>query len=248
MKILNPCFISLFIFCYSFAAFGKGQNIKTLSSYTLIDQNGKKFQLKEFQGKPLVISFIYTHCSLTCPTITTNLQKVAFLGEKIQSKFNILTISFDPENDTPEKLKEHKEHFANRFKNWRFATSDKQTIEQLANELKFYYKKVNNEFEHSNLVTIIDKDGKIYRQVYGVKFSSNEVLFPIKELLYGKSLFGSKSLNLVERVALFCYKYDQNTNSYKFDFGLFSALITGTLMQGITIAWMIRYFWQKKKQ
>lgn len=241
------CFLfAVFIFCFSSPILGETQKTKKLSSYTLIDQNGKKIQLNEFQGKPLVVSFIYIHCSQTCPAITANLQKVAREGENIQSQFNILTISFDPENDTPGKLKLHKNRFANEFKNWQFATSDKKTVEKLADELKFYYKKVNNDFEHTNLVTILDKDGKIYRQVYGTKFSANDVLFPVKELLYGKNLFTSKTLNLVERVALFCYRYDQNTNSYKFDYGLLSALITGSIMQGITIIWMIRYFLHKK--
>lgn len=247
MRVLHLPLILLTMFCCLFAV-STGQNNKTisLSNYTLIDQDGKKIQLNEFKGKPLVVSFIYIHCSQTCPAITANLQKVAREGEKIQSQFNILTISFDPENDTPQKLKLHKNRFANEFKNWRFAISDKQTIEKLADKLRFYYKKVNDDFEHTNLVTILDKDGKIYRQVYGVNFSANDVLFPVKELLYGKNLFTSKSLNLAERVALFCYKYDQNTNSYKIDYGLLSVLMSGSIMQGITIIWMIRCFLRKQ--
>lgn len=219
-----------------------------IGDYTLIDQNGKAFKLKEFAGKPLIISFIYTSCSHICPTITMNLKKaIKESGNDFGAKFNAITIGFDVKNDTPKKMKEYGSNFTNDFKHWRFATTNKETIDKLANGIGFYYRKADGGFDHLNLVTVIDKDGKVYKQVYGMDFKPQEVLQPIyQSLSVQKGAPIAKSSGLLGKILLFCYKYDEATGTYKLDYGMLLPLIMGPMFLGVTILLIIYLFWSNE--
>lgn len=190
---------------------------RSIGNYTLIDQDGKSFELKELLGKPLVVSFIFTNCSLICPTITNHIHDAVMAsGKHFGSKFTVLTIGFDAENDIPSALRSYGENFTKDFKNWRFATADKETIDKLSKEIGFYYRKSDRGFAHINLTTIIDSEGRVYKQVYGMVFKPEEVLKPIEYSLLG--IPPDRSLSLIDRIKLFCYQYDPATGTYKPDY------------------------------
>ncbi|MBI5588832.1 MAG: SCO family protein, partial [Deltaproteobacteria bacterium] len=115
----------------------KAEGVK-LDDYDLVDQDGVKFRLSDYfkDGKPLLISFIYTSCPTVCPTISTELKKaVDEARDKFQDRFNVLTIGFDAANDTPEKLKEYGRKLTGDFRNFRLATSDEATIRRLTSRV-----------------------------------------------------------------------------------------------------------------
>lgn len=215
---------------------------KEIGNYTLIDQDGKRFELKEFAGgKPLVISLIYTSCGHICPTITMNLgNAVKEAGKDFGSKFNAITIGFDAESDTPRRMKEYGGNFTDNFKNWKFATADKDTIDKLTKDLGFYYKKIDNGFDHLNVVTIIDAKGKIYRHVYGLDFKPQEILSPLYQARTGKPYYTESSgKGILDRIVLFCYKYDEKTGQYKLDY----PFLIGTALEAIVIISAIIFIW-----
>lgn len=214
-----------------------------IGDYTLTDQDGKDFRLKKFAGKPLVISFIYRSCGNICPTITMNLENtIKEAGKDFGVKFNAITISLDADNDTPQRMKEYGSNFTNDFKSWRFATADKDTIDRLAKDIGFYYKKIDGGFDHLNLTTIVDKDGKIYKQVYGMDFEPHEILQPIYQALSEKGTPSKQSLSIIDRIKLFCSIYDEGTGTYKADYTSLMALMLGIIIHGVFVLLMIYIF------
>ena len=221
---------------------------REIGNYTLTDQDGNQFSIRELNGKPYVLSLIYTSCGHECPTIIMHLQD-AFnkAGGDFGNKFNALTIGFNPEKDTPNQLKRYGESFTNDFKKWRFAAADKKTIEGLARDLGFYYNKVEGGFDHINMVTIVDKEGKIYKQIYGLDFKPVEILEPLSQSINMVKPVVSKPLSIIERIKLFCYKYDEATGKYKLDYGVLVTISIGAVLQILTMGWFIYLLWRKKR-
>lgn len=188
----------------------------TPQDYTLVDQDGKAFRLSEYfgKGKPLLVSFIYTSCTVVCPTITGSLVKAAEEGRKeLGEKFNVLTIGFDTAADTSERLRAYGSRFTNDFRFMRFATGSKDTIEKLTKDFGFFHQKEEWGFTHLNMVSVVNKDGRIYKQVYGQELTSDDIKTPLKELITGQ-IPQQRPVTLIDRIKLFCSTYDPATGRY----------------------------------
>ncbi|MBI5810095.1 MAG: SCO family protein [Deltaproteobacteria bacterium] len=226
------------------AAIGKG-----LSGHILVDRHGKSFNLSGLFGKPLVVSYVYTSCGHVCPTMMANL-KAAFekAGKAFGGGFTSLTIGFDVKNDTPKALDAYASHFAEGLEAWRFATAGQKTMDALTKELGFYFREAPGKaFDHINMVTVIDKDGVVFRQIYGLDFSADELLRAVKLAGSGYgTVYGGRNpvpLNpagMIDRVKLFCYRYDETSGKYKFAYGAVFALGIGAALQLATIVWIFR--------
>lgn len=82
---------------------------------------------------------------------------------------NVLAVSFDPENDTPDVLKAYAEYEQLDIPGWHFVTAEPAKIRELAMLLGVQYsKKSNGHYAHSNLVTVLDGNGKIAQRVEGL--------------------------------------------------------------------------------
>lgn len=198
---------------------------KKPGNHILLDQDGNRFSLSEYIGKPLIINFVYTNCSHVCHISTAILagirdDMIRELGQKI----HIITVSFDYEMDTPQKMKEYGENFTKDFKYWRFAVGDKKTIEKLTEEFGFSYQKTKEGFDHINMISIMDLNGKIYKNVF---YGTGDNDRADKELI--ESLKGAMSssasaddiLNftlLIDRLKLICSDYDPVSGTYKLNY------------------------------
>lgn len=200
-----------------------------IGNYTLIDHNGKRFNMRELIGKPFIVNFIYTSCGNICPTLTMNVGKaIKDSGNDFGVKFQAITIGFDVENDTPQRMNDYGRSFTNDFKNWRFATSDKDTIRRMAEDFGFFYKKIRGGYNHLNAVTIVDSRGKLYKHVYGLEIASKEILDPIYQSINrGKGDSEDTGFSAIEfsalinnGIKLLCYEYDKSTGTYKLSYTL----------------------------
>ncbi len=211
-----------------------------VGDYTLVDQDGKRLNLSDLKGKPIVISYIYTSCGHTCPTIMMNLKGIfSKAGSDFGEKFIALTIGFDTENDTPERLRAYGSTFTDDFRKWRFVTGTRKTIADLAMDLGFFFKKKDDRFDHLNMVTIIDAKGRIYRQVYGLEFREEDILEPLAQALTtdqeGIKPQPIKPTGLIDRLALLCYTYDETTGTYVLDYTLLMSFVLGLVIQGVIV-------------
>ncbi len=132
-------------------------------NYSFINQDNKRIDSTFFEGKIQVVDFKFTKCTGICPTMTSNMVDVysVFLDD-----LDLVFMSFtvDPENDSPEVLKEYQYQYKIRNKNWAFLTGDSKDIYGLARQgfyISGYYDENNKDFVHSEKVILVDKEGII---------------------------------------------------------------------------------------
>ena len=133
-------------------------------AFELKDQNNKTITNKDYQNKVHVIEFFFSTCPSICPIMNKNMKQL----DSIYGKYNdfaIASITINPENDTPEVLKQHAAQLKVTNPNWHFLTGDKKYIYNLSNTgfniFASENPQVNGGFEHSGLFALIDKNGKI---------------------------------------------------------------------------------------
>ncbi len=99
--------------------------------FSLIERDGRQVTLADLKGKVWIANFIYTHCIETCPFQTPELEKIQseFSGEK---DLRLVSITVDPENDTPEVLSRYADKFKADPERWLFLTGNKRAIYRLA--------------------------------------------------------------------------------------------------------------------
>jgi protein SCO1/2 len=110
----------------------------------------------------------------------------------------------------------------------------------LVDELGFSYAASPKGFDHMAQVTVIDGDGKVYRQIYGDRFEPPALVEPLKELAWGLDSGAGRVERWVDNVRLFCTIYDPSTGRYRFDYSIFVAIIIGTLCLAAIAVFIVR--------
>jgi len=106
----------------------------------LLTQDGKEvhFYTDMLQGKVVLISFIYTNCTEICPILMPNLVRIQeLLGDRSGRDVSLISISVDPEDDTPEELKEYGKKYGAK-PGWTFLTGKKENIDWVVYKLGQY--------------------------------------------------------------------------------------------------------------
>ncbi|WP_294239948.1 SCO family protein [uncultured Chryseobacterium sp.] len=136
--------------------------VMKVPAFRLTDQNKKKITDKDMLGKVYLVEFFFSRCPTICPVMNTNMRAIE--EEIDDSGFGIISISIDPEHDTPELLKEHAERIGVKSPNWHFLTGNRDYIGKLADQFNIYVGDKEDESEslnHSGMIALVDKDGNI---------------------------------------------------------------------------------------
>jgi protein SCO1/2 len=143
---------------------GKLEKIGPAPKFELLNQDNLKISDETYKGKVYVLEFFFSTCPSICPKMNQSMLQIekTFFGNP---NFGIVSITIDPEHDTPAVLKEHREFLGVKSSNWNFLTGDKSYIFDLSNKGFNLYAGQNNKaqggFEHSGLFALIDKNGNI---------------------------------------------------------------------------------------
>jgi protein SCO1/2 len=204
--------------------------------------DGRNLALSALRGRPTVVSFVYTSCPHVCPTITNNLKRVtdvaaAVLGE---DAFNVVTIGFDVANDTPGRMASYARERGIEDANWYFLSADEVTIGRLTTELGFTFEATGGGFEHLTQVTLLDADGRVYRQVYGADMETPMLVEPLKRLAVGERFESASVSALLDGVRLICSVYDPASGRYRFDYSIVVTVLTGVLSLGAFGVFLVR--------
>lgn len=208
---------------------------RSLGNYKLTDSRGTPFALREYRGKPFVISLVYSACSSVCPATTQHLIDAVTEAGRVfgLDSFAVLTIGFDARNDTVPRMAQFVSVQDIKLSNWRVASGDAATIEALLNDLGFTYRAVAGGFDHPTQTTILDREGRIYRHIYGDDFPLPMFMEPMKDAIYGANRpfsFGG----IIDRIKFICTAYDPGSRRYRVDLGLvFGAVIAAFSLLGM---------------
>ncbi len=214
-----------------------------LADYRLRDVHGQAFDLSRLRGKPLVVSMIYTSCHHICPMITRNLGETAEVAREAlgEDSFSVVTVGFDWKVDTPERMRQFAaQHGAHNTADWHFLAADADTVDALAENLGFLFFASPKGFDHLTQTTIIDDDGTIYRQVYGVDIETQALVEPLKELVFNTPRSAGLIEHWISTLKLFCTVYDPNSDRYRFDYSIFMTIIVGILCLGAIATFIVR--------
>ena len=161
--------------------------------FRLVNEDGKPIHLTQFHGKALLLTFIYTKCPLPdfCPRVTHDfavIEKSLAASPSLYAKTHLLCASFDPEGDTPARLKSYGETYMGSmapkaFSHWDFAVSSKKELQPMA---EWFDIGLTNEADgtitHTLSTTLIGPDGKVVRFYPGNDWTPEQVLSDVAKL------------------------------------------------------------------
>lgn len=191
----NVLYASVTLLLLLFGCKSKFGVVEDLSneSYTLVNQNNESVKFPDrFKGKVAVVGYIFTNCPDICPLTTNNLRLIQKeINEQKIKNIEFAAISFDPEVDTPEILKEYAELRKIDESNFSFLTGEKETIESLMKRIGIFAipndTTMINEKEiifyvHTDRISLFDQEGKIRKNYPGSTINIEEITNDIIDL------------------------------------------------------------------
>ena len=144
--------------------------------FALTSQDGAEVTLGAFRGKVVAVTFIYTSCPDVCPMLTDKMARVQDeLGADFGSKIAFLSISVDPEHDTPAVLKEYAEALGADLAGWSFLTGTPAAVREVAHRYGVAVAPAaDGGVDHTLLTTLVDRQGTMRVQYLGYRFDPEE--------------------------------------------------------------------------
>lgn len=200
LKSKNSCLVALLIFttgllASTIAAHEPGKTKTEASrrvtsndkmpSFTLIDQEGNPFDAEnKLRGKIVAINFIYTTCSDVCPLFTIEFVRLQqALRNQTQLNSFFVSITTDPEIDSPKVLKAYARRFGADLKNWVFLTGDESRLKDVWNGFGVQVvRRGRGLVQHTSLTTLIDAHGTRKINFLGPQWQSSDFLKDMRAL------------------------------------------------------------------
>jgi len=149
-----------------------------------ITHRGEGVKLSEFSGEPVIVVMFYGNCTQVCPILIQDSWRLySSLSGTAKTAVNVLAVSFDTENDSPEVLAEYAKDEQLNISGWHFVTGKDADIRMLAMMLGVKYQKDSSgNFAHSNLITVLDAEGNVVNRVEGLNQPMDEAASVIETI------------------------------------------------------------------
>jgi protein SCO1/2 len=164
-----------------------------LPDFVLQNQDGKRVELKQFRGSAVLITFIYTRCPLPeyCPLMTNHflsLYRSLSKEQGLLARTHLLSVSFDPDFDTPLVLREYAAGYLDgdapeAFSHWDFATGTRDEIRKMAGFFGLDYWQEGGQIVHSLRTVVISPEGKLVRIYTGNDWTPGQLLRDVRGLV-----------------------------------------------------------------
>ncbi len=159
----------------------------TMPDYSFTNSLGKKISLSDFKGQAYAFTFIFTRCPFPnfCPRMSSNYgeafkQLVAMTNGP--ANWHLFSISFDPDFDTPERLRDYSEHYHPDPKKWDWLTGAMIDIDAITEQVGLVFAFENGTFNHNLRTVVVDKNGRLRKIFVGNEWKPEEL---VQELLAG---------------------------------------------------------------
>lgn len=198
--------------------------------------------LKQIINKPTILSFVYFDCPGLCSPLLEGLGDVIKKTDmKLGKDYQVITISFNY-RDTPQKAKEKKKRFVDRYSKgkgdgWIFLTTDSSTIFKITDATGFKTKAVGLDFVHPSAIIAISPQGMITRYLYGINFLPTDFKLAIFEANK------EQPRPTIQKILLLCYSYDPENKRFALDV----TKITGTLIVFFILVFIVVFLVKPKK-
>ena len=161
--------------------------------FTLINQDGKRRHLRQYRGRVLLLTFIYTRCPQAefCPLMSSNFAEINRVLEKdatLREGTHLLSVTIDPAYDTPTVLRSygaaHTEKYSDEtFEQWEFVTGDAEEIKRMANFFGLTYNTEKDQIVHSLRTILIGTDGRVAKVYRGNEWKPASVIADLQSAL-----------------------------------------------------------------
>lgn len=161
-----------------------GESIYNVSSRWQ-NRHNDSIKLDSLRGKVQVLAMVYTSCEYACPRILADMKRIRDgLSKTAKKNTNFTIVSIDPERDTPDKLNQFAKENDLNDNQWTLLHGNDGDILELAALLGFKYKRISEtDFTHSNLITVLNKEGEIIYQRKKLADKPTEAVKKIEGLL-----------------------------------------------------------------
>jgi protein SCO1 len=161
--------------------------ISSQSVYMLPDtfqtQDNKNVTLASFAGKPTLVGMIFTNCTYACPRLTADMKAIEQQLKEKNGEINYLLVSFDSQRDGPAQLKKFAEN-SGLDKNWTLLHGSEDAVRTLSVLLNVQFEKDGEgNFSHSNIISVLDKDGVLVYQKEGLEAEHEQTVSTVSQLV-----------------------------------------------------------------
>lgn len=161
-----------------------------LPDFALTNHLGQPFRLSDFKGSALAFTFIFTRCPLPtyCPRMNGNfsITQRRLLDETNHTNWHLISISFDPEFDTPTQLAAYARSYQPDTNHWTFATSTPEIIHQLGGGFGLVFAREGATFNHNIRTVVVTPAGTIQKVFAGNEWQPAELIAEMKTAMQTK--------------------------------------------------------------
>ena len=151
-----------------------------MPEFAMIDQHGQFVQIRSFRGKPFILNFIFTRCQLPemCPASTARMAELQNrAAEAGLEDLQFVTITFDPEFDSPGVLRQYADGYGIDSGNFHLLTnSDPQICEDLLRRFGILTIEEDGTINHTMATFLIDKNGRVAYRKEGSQWAVQDFL------------------------------------------------------------------------
>lgn len=221
---------------------------RKVGDYKFTDSTGKTATMADLRGKPLVVNFVYTGCFQACPATTQFLASAVKQAERSlgPGTFRVATIGFNLPVDDPASMRAFARKYGIESPNWLFLTPEANTLDALTRDLGFRYEATAAGFDHLLQVSILDRDGRVYRQVYGESFDAPLFVGPLLQLAQNAPVQQGSLEGAWEKFKLLCTVYDPAAGRYRVNYVVLIEILVGTSVMLGGIGFVL-WEWRRRK-
>ena len=154
-------------------------------AFSLTTQSGERLSLTDLRGKVLAVTFIYATCKDACPILTAKMATLQqSLGADFGPRVRFVSITVEPQVDTPAVLRAYAERFGADPAGWSFLTGSSADVDDVVRRYGAFAKRVKpGEVDHLFLTSLVDRRGMLRVQYLGYRFDPDEMLRDLRSLL-----------------------------------------------------------------